>query len=329
MARKMDANKLRNAFRIYQSYHRSKRKGEPIMQGLPYSVSVEPTTACNLKCPECPSGLRSFTRPTGTLSKDFFESFMAANHRHLIHLTFYFQGEPFIHRDFLDMVTIADRKGVFTSTSTNGHFLDERTCEEVIESGLDRMLISIDGTDQETYSSYRIGGDLQKVITGTENMVKAKRKAGKGPELVFQFLVVRPNQHQIDEVQRLGKRLGVDRVALKTAQIYDFENGSDLIPTIDKYSRYVKDSLGKFKIKNPLDDQCWKMWHSCVITWDGKVVPCCFDKDASHVMGDLRSESLQDIWYSQDYEAFRKSILQSRSTVEICRNCSEGTKVWA
>lgn len=329
MMRKMDAHKLQNAYRIHRSYSRSKRKGLPLMDGLPYSVSIEPTTACNLRCPECPSGLRSFSRPTGTLSKDFFELFMEENHRHLIHLTFYFQGEPFIHKDFLDMVDIADRHRVFTSTSTNGHFLDEATCDRVIESGLDRMLISIDGTDQETYSSYRKGGRLDKIIAGTEAIVAAKKKAGRGPEIVFQFLVVRPNEHQIDEVQLLGKKLGVDRVALKTAQIYDFEEGNELIPTIDKFSRYKKNAAGKYSIKNPLDDQCWKMWHSCVVTWDGKVVPCCFDKDAEHVMGDLTTQKLKEIWNSKGYERFRKSILSSRSMVEMCKNCSEGTKVWA
>lgn len=254
---------------------------------------------------------------------------MEDTHRHLMHLTFYFQGEPFIHKSFLDMVAIANKKKVFTSTSTNAHFLDANTCDRVVESGLDRMIISIDGTDQETYTSYRKGGRLDKVLAGTEAMVAAKKSAGEGPELVFQFLVVRPNEHQIADVQALGKKMGVDRVALKTAQVYDFADGNDLIPTIDQYARYKEGTDGKWKIKNPLDNQCWKMWHSCVVTWDGKVVPCCFDKDAKYVMGDLNKSSMSDIWTGEQYDAFRKGIMLSRSTIDICKNCSEGTKVWA
>jgi radical SAM protein with 4Fe4S-binding SPASM domain len=71
------------------------------------------------------------------------------------------------------------------------------------------------------------------------------------------------------------------------------------------------------------------MWHSCVITWDGKVVPCCFDKDAHFVLGDLNEHSFKEIWNESKYKSFRQSLLRSRSEIEICKNCTEGTKVWA
>jgi radical SAM protein with 4Fe4S-binding SPASM domain len=145
---------------------------------------------------------------------------------------------------------------------------------------------------------------------------------------MFQFLVVKQNEHQIEEVKTLGRELGVDHVALKTAQIYDYENGSELIPSIEKYSRYYKDNSGKYHIKNQLLNHCWKMWHSCVITWDGKVVPCCFDKDAHYVMGDLNKQSFKAICHSEKYNEFRAVLLKSRSEIEMCRNCTEGTRVW-
>lgn len=192
------------------------------------------------------------------------------------------------------------------------------------------MIISIDGTTQDSYESYRIGGNLDKVIEGTKNILHWRKELKSfTPYVVFQFLVVRQNEHQIADVQKLGKVLGVDHVALKTAQIYDYENGSELIPTIDKYSRYRKETSGKYSIKNDLLNHCWKMWHSCVITWDGKVVPCCFDKDAHHVMGDLNLHTFREIWTGEKYNSFRASLLKSRSEIEMCRNCTEGTKVWA
>ena len=95
------------------------------------------------------------------------------------------------------------------------------------------------------------------------------------------------------------------------------------------YSRYKKNGDGKFSIKNELLDHCWKMWHSCVITWDGKVVPCCFDKDAHFVLGDLNQNTFKEIWTGEKYNEFRASLLRSRSEIEMCRNCTEGTKVWA
>jgi radical SAM protein with 4Fe4S-binding SPASM domain len=127
----------------------------------------------------------------------------------------------------------------------------------------------------------------------------------------------------------MAKELGVDEVGFKTAQIYDYENGSGLIPTLGEYSRYEKSSSGKWKIKNELLNHCWKLWHSCVITWDGTVVPCCFDKDAWHKMGDLKTQTFDSLWNNEEYKKFRAAVLRSRSEIEMCRNCTEGTKVWA
>lgn len=319
-----------NISKVLSGYYWSHLTKTEKQLGLPISVSIEPTTSCNLRCPECPSGLRSFTRPTGMLQQALFEKVIDQLAPSLSYLTFYFQGEPYLHPQFLPMVKYASAKGIYTATSTNAHYLKDEAAEQTIISGLDKLIISIDGTSQETYQSYRIGGDLSKVIEGTKNIITWKRKLKSStPHVVFQFLVVKPNEHQIPEVYRLAKELGVDEVKLKTAQIYDFENGSPLIPMQDKYARYRLMSDGKYAIKNSLDNSCWKMWHSCVITWDGKVLPCCFDKDAQYVMGDLTKQSFKEIWFGEKYQQFRATLFKSRSEIEMCKNCTEGTKVWA
>lgn len=319
-----------NAAKILASYHYSRVLGLSHIMGMPICISIEPTTSCNLRCPECPSGLRSFTRPTGMLDKNLFSNVIDQLSKTLSYLTFYFQGEPYLHPQFLEMVKYASQKGIYTATSTNAHYLNDECARETVESGLDRLIISLDGTSQETYESYRIGGKLDKVIEGTKNIIAWKRKLkSHSPQVVFQFLVVKPNEHQIPQIYKLAKELGVDRVALKTAQIYDYANGSALIPTQDQYSRYHKNTNGVYSLKNKLLNQCWKMWHSCVITWDGKVVPCCFDKDAHFVLGDLTKNSFEQIWLGEKYQQFRNSLLRSRSEIEICKNCTEGTKVWA
>ncbi len=327
---KLTPTRIVNGIKVLSSYYYSKYTGKPHQWGLPFNISFEPTTFCNLRCPECPSGLRAFTRPTGMLQKDFFSATVDELGSSLIYLYFYFQGEPYLNPNFLDMVKYASDKGIYTVTSTNAHFLDEENAKRTVESGLDRIIVSIDGTTQETYQSYRVGGKLSKVLEGTKNLVKWRDKLGaKTPHIIFQFLVVRPNEHQIEEVQTLATELGVDQVVLKTAQVYDYANGNPLIPTIDKYARYKKQADGTYTIKNKLANHCWKLWHSCVITWDGKVVPCCFDKDAQHQLGDLKSQSFKELWQGEFYNRFRRNILKSRKEIDICANCSEGTKVWA
>lgn len=327
---KLTFRRMWNASKVMSSFYLTKWTGKPIQWGLPFSISFEPTTSCNLRCPECPSGLRAFTRPIGMLEKDFFTKTIDEIHKDLLYLIFYFQGEPYLNPDFLEMVKYAAAKKIYTATSTNAHYLTDENSRKTIESGLDRLIISIDGTTQEVYQQYRIGGKLEKVLEGARNIVKWKKQMNsKTPYVFFQFLVVKPNEHQIEDVKKLAEEIGVDGVRYKTAQVYDFENGNPLIPTIDKYARYKKQANGKYAIKNSLDNNCWKLWHSCVISWDGLVVPCCFDKDADYKLGDLKKDNFATIWQDDNYKQFRKKLLTGRKNIEICANCSEGTKVWS
>ncbi len=328
--RKISPRRAFNALKVVSSFYATSWTRKPIQWGMPFTISLEPTTACNLRCPECPSGLRAFTRPTGNLKEDFFRKTIDELHRDLLYLIFYFQGEPYINPKFLEMVKYASEKKIYTITSTNGHFLSKENALKTVESGLSRIIISIDGTTQETYESYRKEGKLENVLQGARNLVEAKRAANsQTPHIIFQFLVVKPNEHQIPEIYELAKEIGADEVKLKTAQVYDYQNGNDLIPTQDKYARYRQESDGTWRVKNELLNHCWKLWHSCVITWDGLVVPCCFDKDADHRLGDLKNTPFQTIWHGKTYQNFRRRLLGGRDKIDICTNCTEGCKVWA
>lgn len=327
--KKLTPKKVVNIILLYTSYQWTKWKKKPVQWGLPMTISIEPTTACNLRCPECPSGLRAFTRETGNLKQDFFRKIIAELHESLVYLIFYFQGEPYINPNFLSMVAHAHAKGIYTITSTNGHFLNDKNAKATIESGLDRLIISVDGTTQDVYQNYRKEGNLETVLQGARNVVKWKKELNSPtPHIIFQFLVVKPNEHQIQDIYALADEIGIDEVKLKTAQIYDYKDGSDLIPTIDKYARYAKGSDGKYHVKNKLLNHCWKLWHACVISWDGLVLPCCFDKDAKHRLGDMKNEKFKSIWQGKKYNNFRNLLLQGRDKIDICTNCTEGCKVW-
>ena len=328
--RRLSFRKVVNALLVKLSFYLSRLIRKNITWGMPYAFSVEPTTSCNLRCPECPSGLRSFTRPTGSIEKNNFDSIITQYKKYGIYLNLYFQGEPYLNKSFLELVRIASLNNIFTSTSTNAHYLTPEKAEETVKSGLSKLIISIDGTTQETYEQYRVGGSLDKVKEGTKNMVEARKKLGMTtPHLVFQFLVVKPNEHQIDEIKELAKEYEVDEVTLKTAQIYDYENGNPLIPKNEKFSRYIKKKDGTYQLKHELKDECWRMWHSNVVTWNGNVVPCCFDKDAKYVMGNVLKSPLKEIWKGNKYQNFRKQLWKNRETIDICQNCTEGAKVFS
>ena len=328
--RRISLRRALNACKVLASFYVTSWLRRPIQWGMPFTISIEPTTACNLRCPECPSGLRAFTRPTGNLKEDFFKQTIDELHQNLLYLIFYFQGEPYINPKFLEMVKYANDKGIYTITSTNGHFLTKENARKTVESGLARLIISIDGTTQETYESYRKEGNLENVLQGAKNIVAAKRAAkSQTPHIIFQFLVVKPNEHQIPAIYELARTIGADEVKLKTAQVYDYRNGNDLIPTQDVYARYRKQADGTWRVKNEMLNHCWKLWHACVITWDGLVVPCCFDKDAEHRLGDLKKTSFEAVWHGKSYQKFRQQLLGGRDKIDICTNCTEGCKVWA
>lgn len=328
---KLTPKRIWNATKVVSSFYATRLLKKPIQWGYPISISFEPTTSCNLRCPECPSGLRAFTRPTGMLEKDFFRKTIDEIHKELLYLIFYFQGEPYLNPAFLDMVKYASDKKIYTATSTNAHYLTDEAAKKTVESGLDRLIISIDGTTQDVYKQYRVGGNLDKVIQGAKNIVKWKKELNsKTPFVFFQFLVVKHNEHQIEEIKALAKEIGVDEVRFKTAQVYDYENDpNNLIPTINKYSRYKKNADGTFAAKNKLANRCWKQQHANVITWDGLVVPCCFDKDAMHQLGNLKMQSFKEIWHNDNYKQFRSELMKSRKNIDICANCSEGVKIWS
>lgn len=327
--RHLTINRFWNLVKLYMSYQRARIFKKYDYKALPFAASIEPTTACNLSCPECPSGLKQFSRSTGKLGVEENKQMLRNIGKQLFYVNYYFQGEPFLNPNFLQLIKDAKRQRIYTATSTNAHFITEGNARDIVSSGLDRLIISIDGLTQETYEQYRKNGKLDKVISGTKALIEAKRKLNSNtPHLIFQFLAVKPNEHEIPKVFELAKEMEIDEVRIKSAQLYDYKNGNVLMPENPKYSRYVKGKNGEYKPKYKLTNKCWRMWSSTVLTWDGKVVPCCFDKDAKHVLGCATSTPFRHIWQSPAYKDFRKTVFTSRDQVEICKNCSEGTKVW-
>ncbi len=259
------------------------------------------------------------------LEEKLFKTAIDQMKGHLSYLHLYFQGEPYLHPEFLELVKYADSRKIFTATSTNAHYLTPENIQKTVESGLKQLIVSMDGTTQEIYQNYRIGGKLTKVTEGIQNLIAYRNETGnKFPQVILQFLVTGVNEHQIPEIKKLAEELKVDELQLKTTQIYDYQNGSPLIPVNNlKYSRYLPNPDGTWKLKKSLQNKCWRMWQGAVMTWDGRIVPCCFDKDAKYVMGSLKTEKMVAIWNKPLYNTFRKQLLQDRSQINICQNCTE------
>jgi radical SAM protein with 4Fe4S-binding SPASM domain len=312
--------KYENAIKSGYSFLASSLTGRPVILGMPLSVSAELTNNCNLNCPECNSGSGKMTRDKGYMDIDLFSKVIGEIGPFLFNINLFFQGEPMLHPKFFTFMKKCSN--IYTTVSTNGHFLSVGNAEILVRSGLNKLIISLDGFDQEVYSSYRKNGDINKVFEGIKNVSEEKKKHPSSMKLIIQFLVNRNNEHQIDEVRHYVREMNAT-LMLKSMQIINKEAFELWLPAAGKYRRYENKGQG-YQLKSKFPDRCERLWFNPVISWDGKVLPCCFDKDAEHVMGDLKEDSFSDIWNGPKYRIFRKSILSDRGMTEICRNCTSG-----
>lgn len=295
-----------------------------IVWGYPSIVNIEPTNVCNLRCPLCVTGSGMMKRPQGRMDVDQFRNFVDQVADKIIYLTLYHQGEPYLHRQFNDMVAYAKSKGLYVATSTNGHFFTPEMADRIVQSKLDSMIISLDGVTQATYAHYRVGGQFDTVLQGIRNLVEAKKKAGsKVPYLFLQFLVMKQNEHEIAAVKKLARELGVDRLLIKTTQVLTLDEAKAWLPLKEKYRRYEL-TQDAFKVKRG-QGACPRLWMTTLIDWDGQIVPCCFDKNGEHAMGHLAGgKSFAEIWKEKKYSNFRRRMLRDRDSIEMCRNCNYG-----
>ncbi len=296
----------------------------PVVWGLPTIINIEPTNLCNLRCPLCVTGSGRMQRPVGRIDFQLLKKMIDETAEHALYVTLYHQGEPYLHREFNEMVAYAKSKGLYVTTSSNAHFFSPPEAEAVVRSGLDSMIISLDGVTPESYRRYRVGGDLERVLQGMRNLTAAKRNLKRRtPFLFLQFLVMKHNEHEIPLVRQLAEELEVDRLLIKTVEVSSAEEAAEWLPEEERYRRYRFEN-GRLKVKQGTG-LCPRPWLTTLLDWDGAVVPCCFDKNGKYAFGSLADgSSFVSIWKNDAYQAFRRRILLDRSDVDICRNCNYG-----
>jgi radical SAM protein with 4Fe4S-binding SPASM domain len=316
-----------NFIKVFVSMHLSKILRKQIVWGFPPLLMVEPTNICNLKCPMCPSGNGDMARSKGKLDPENFRKVMDNIGDYIFQAQFWNQGEPFINKSLLEMIRYAKSRGVMTLTSTNGHYIrTDEMAEEVVASGLDHIIFSMDGTNQETYEKYRVGGDYNLVIETLGRLSRAKEKLqSKTPLIELQFLVFKHNQSEIDNLIRIAKDHNVNRIAFKSVQVYSADQAEEFLPESDDLSRYHHEGES-VELKWDIENWCRRLWMNSTINWDGSVSPCCFDKDAEYAFGNIfdNRTTFSDIWRNQKYMKFRKAVMKNRKAIGMCTNCTEG-----
>ena len=317
---------------------------------LPTFVSVEPANFCQLRCPECPVGMKGERREAkgergtpllggaggGLLTMELFHRILDDVKEHAHTMQFYFQGEPLLNKQLPEMIAMAHQVGLYTIVSTNAQALSRSTAEAIVKSGLNRIIVSIDGFSEESYAAYRVGGSLHKALEGLQHLANAKAELHSRIRIELQVLRLKTNEHEWEWIKKNYKKLGATQLVFKTAQLYNFEHGHPLMPTDERYSRYKKIADGTYVHKKAyrllqptsilhraFGATCLRLWSGCVITTTGEVLPCCYDKDGQHALGNIAEQSLLDIFHSKRANALRHRVLHATAPIpEMCKNCN-------
>ena len=295
------------------------------LRTYPVEIIVDPINVCHLKCPLCPTGQRVNSRPFGSMSFENFQRIIEELGRWLYKIRFYNWGEPLMHRDIYKMIAFAANKNISTELSTHLNLLSLSDAQTLVESGLELLIISLDGADDKTYSHYRIGGDFNKVINNIKSILREKERLGrKYPLIEIQFLVMRHNESQIEKIEALAKELGVDRLRIGPVTV-NIKNEEDWqwLPSSERMSRYSysekKDKIYSRRRK------CEWLWRSTVINWDGTVSPCCVYEGGKADFGSLNGKRFFEIWNNERYrysrEVFTKKSKGNNRLEIICSHC--------
>ena len=299
--------------------------------GNPVIVHIEPTSLCNLRCPLCPSGNGELTRLRTKMNFEQFKTIIDKLPATVRMLLLWYQGEPFLVKDFTRMIRYAKRRSKYIVTSTNGHFFRKpEEIKKIIQSGIDEIIISLDGVDQESYQKYRVGGNLEIVKQGIRDLASQKNCVNQSRPLIhLQFILMKHNITQKKMMISLGKEMGADKLSFKTLQVTHWKAGEDFLPENSAHTRYegkTEDGHYKTRRRRFFPEDCLRLWYSAVVNCDGQVSPCCFDKDGEYSIGNLLESDFSSIWQGESFQNFRQTLLDSRFELEMCQDCTEGIK---
>ena len=334
-------HKVRRGFRLWRSgqlnlrrivnaglCHLSLRRRFSRVLGKPFFLMIEPTNACNLRCPLCPTGRGTLGRKTAFLPLDLFKKCIDEIGRYLIEVNVSNYGEPMLHKDLPEMIAYAKAAGPRVAIGCNAHFLSEENARRLVDSGLDSVYVSFDGVDQQTYEAYRVRGDFAKVCDGVRTLLEQRRSLGRtSPYVELQFLVMKHNEHQLDAFRALADELGADGRIIKpvTFNVADWDDPGTLetygrfIPENDEFRLYRHDGA-RWRWKNEELAFCTAPWRSITVLCDGSIVPCCRDPRGRYTFGNVADGVLR-VWNNKPFRNFRRRIIRHRDALPICSVC--------
>jgi sulfatase maturation enzyme AslB (radical SAM superfamily) len=264
---------------------------------LPDIVQIESTNICNAKCVFCPRD--EMHRRQGVMDMELFRKIVdECAALGITHVRVHNYGEPFLDRQLVEKVRYAKQQGIKeVGMISNGSLITEEIARGMIDAGLDAINISVDAAGKEVFERTRLNLEYDTVIGNIRTLARLRKESGRThPKLILSF--VRQNNSADEQ-----------------AFIREWSQVADKIHITDLHNW-----AGTLNAKSDVNYPCYRLWLTFTVLWDGRVSLCCADFDGRHILGDLRTSTIAQVWNSPAYRAVRRQHLESGGP-EICRSC--------
>lgn len=326
VARHFDAfyrhNTARKLFNL-GSLYLQKWLNRSVLTAYPAEIVVDVCNICNLHCPLCPTGQGKNGRPFGKMGLAVYRRIIDELSPWLYKVRLYNWGEPMLHEDIHRLIAYARDRNVGTEISSNLNHFRPEDAAKLVDSGLELLVVSLDGADQQSYARYRVGGVFDRVVRNISALVEEKRRRGsRYPIIEIQFLAMRHNEGEIAAMARLAASLGADRFFVGAVTV-NLRNPGDAqwLPADERKSRYAYEER-RDKIYRAGKKCAW-LWRSAVINWDGTVTPCCVFESPEAEVGRLEAKGFAEVWNGDKYREAREVFTgkQRGATGVVCGRC--------
>ena len=310
---------------LYSLIKNSLKHKARIASGLefPTHVTIEPTTRCNLRCPICETGNGSLERELQFIDYNLYCKLVDECMENGVNtILLYFMGESFLHPKIYEMINYASQRGIFIDICTNGDIVDPA---KLVKSGIGQISVQIGGMTQETHGTYRRKSNLDRVLANVEKINQLQLTAKTKTIFELGFIVMKHNEHEVKKFVDYVNSLESFSGNIIDPCVRSVEEGLEFLPTDKKYWFYDIEEFKKGILRPAVtktNNSCSWIWNSMVVMANGDIVPCCRDPRGSIILGNAVDTTLEEIWNGEKSVAFRNSILNNQSEIDICKLCA-------
>jgi len=312
-----------------------KRTGKTRLSGYPYKIIIDTCNICNLRCRLCPTGMKTLKRNKGYMTFDTYVKIMEQLKPYALEVELHNWGEPFLNPDIFRIIQYTAENGMGTTLSSNLNKISQDAILQIIESGLEHLVVSLDGVTKEVYEQYRVGGDFKRVMDNLNAIIQKKSALkSRTPIIEWQYLVMKHNEHEMATASALAGKMGVDLIRFVPAGLpfEDFSNREMVETWMPENQQYWHFNPRFLRRRDYIVNEiCFFLYRSITVNPDGGVSPCCVVYDDSYDFGSLLHEDIKDIWNNDAYISARSLFSRRKNEAQlkrtVCHKCRLFRKV--